>query len=75
MIQTYQAAHGGVVFYRTPGMRQRARRMRMAAIMVTVAVGFSGGLLQQFHYQANLKDRMGEAESPIPTGPLAYFPR
>ncbi len=75
MIQSYQAAHGGVIFYRTPSSRARARRMRFAAIMVTVAVGLSGGLLQQFHYQANLNAKLGEAQSPIPTGPLAYFPR
>jgi hypothetical protein len=75
MIQNFQAAHGGVVFYHTPDRRRRARRMRLAAIMVTVAVGFSGGLLQQFHYQASLKAKMGEAQSPIPTGPFAYFPR
>ncbi len=41
--------------------------------MVTVAVGSSGGVLQQFHYRANAQ--LGEAQSLIPTGPLAYFPR
>lgn len=75
MIQNFQAAHGGVVYYRTPDPRRRARRMRLAAIAVTVAVGVSGGVLQQFHYQANLNARLGEAKSPIPTGPFAYFPR
>ena len=75
MIQNHQAAHGGVVFHRTPAVRRRARRMRMTAIMVTIAVGFSGGVLHQFHSQATLNARLGAAESPIPTGPLAYFPR
>ncbi len=75
MIQNFEAAHGGVVFYRTNGVRSRARRMRLAAIMVTVAVGLSGGVLQQFHHQSTLNARMGEAESPVPTGPFAYFPR
>lgn len=75
MIQNFQSAHGGVVYYRTPDPRRRARRMRLAAIAVTAAIGFSGGVLQQFHYQATLNDRLGDATSPIPTGPLAYFPR
>ncbi len=75
VIQTYQAAHGGVVFYRTPSARHRVRRMRFAALAVTLAVGFSGGVLHQFHAQTALNADLGGAESPIPTGPFAYFPR
>ncbi len=75
MLQNHQAAHGGVVSYGASDPRRRARRMRLTAILVTVAVGFSGGLLHQFHSQANLKAGMGEAQAPIPTGPFAYFPR
>jgi hypothetical protein len=77
MIQDIQATHGGVEFPRTTmaDSRRRTRRMRLFAILVTVAVGFSGGLLQQFHRQANLNASMGEAFSPIPTGPFAALPR
>ena len=74
MIRDVQSAHLSD-FHRAPGSRRRARRMRMLAILVTVAVGFSGGLLQQFHHQANLNAKLGQAEAPIPTGPFAYFPR
>jgi hypothetical protein len=49
--------------------------MRIFAVLVTAAVGFSGGLLQQFHRQASLNASMGEAFAPIPTGPFAAFPR
>jgi len=75
MIRNLQSAHPSIDVHRAPDSRRRARRMRMFAIMVTVAVGFSGGLLQQFHHQANLNGRLGQAEAPIPTGPFAYFPR
>jgi hypothetical protein len=75
MIQSYVAAHGGVVFYRTPSARRRVRRMRIAAIMVTAAIGISGGVLQQFHESTTQNARLGDAQSPIPTGPFAYFPR
>ena len=75
MIRTYQAAHGGVVFYRTPSARQRTRRTRLAAIAVTAAIGFSAGLLQSFHTQANHDARFGETGAPAPAGPFAAFPR
>lgn len=75
MIQSYQAAHGGVVFYRTPSVRRRARRMRVAAITVTFAVALSAGVLQQFHDRSNLDARLGEAQLPIPAGAFAHFPR
>jgi hypothetical protein len=74
MIKTYQAAHGGVVFYRTPSARQRARRTRLAAIVVTALIGFSGGLLQSFHTQIN-HARFAERGAPAPVGPFASFPR
>lgn len=74
MIKTYQAAHGGVVFYRTLSARQRARRTRLAAIVVTAIIGFSGGLLQSFHTQAN-HARFGEIGAAVPAGPFASFPR
>ena len=72
VIQNYQAPHGGVIFYRVIGPR---RRMRAAAVIVTLAIGVSGGVLQQFHAETSLNARMGDAESPVPTGPFAYFPR
>ena len=74
MIKSYQSAHGGVVFYRTPSPRQRARRMRLAAILVTAAVGFSGGLLQSFHTQTQAGARLGQGDMPAPTSPFASFP-
>ena len=49
--------------------------MRAAAVIVTLAIGVSGGVLQQFHAETSLNARMGDAESPVPTGPFAYFPR
>ena len=67
--------HGGLVFYPTLNARRRARRMRMAAIAVTVAVGVSGGVLHQFYSQSNLNARMGSADYAIPPGPFADFPR
>ena len=75
MIQNQDASHGGLIFYPASGPRRRARRMRAAALAVTLAVGLSGGVLHQFYTQTNLNNRMGEAEYPIPTGPFAYFPR
>jgi len=75
VIQNYQAPHGGVIFYHVIGPRRRMRRMRAAAVIVTLAIGVSGGVLQQFHAETNLNARMGDAESPVPTGPFAYFPR
>lgn len=74
MIKSYQAAHGGVVFYRTPSARQRARRTRLAAIAVTALIGFSGGLLQSFHTQTH-HARFGETGASVPSGPFASFPR
>ena len=75
MANDLRSPHGGLIFYPTLNARRRARRMRMAAIAVTLAVGVSGGVLRQFYAETNLNARMGSAEYPIPTGPAAYFPR
>jgi len=75
MIRNVQPAPFGIEVHRATDPRRRARRMRILAIMVTAVVGLSGGLLQQFHHQANLNAGLGQAEAPIPTAPFAYFPR
>jgi hypothetical protein len=73
--QELRLPHGGLVYYPTLNARRRSRRMRMAAIAVTVAVGVSGGVLHQFYTQTALSARMGSADYPIPEGPFALFPR
>jgi ferric-dicitrate binding protein FerR (iron transport regulator) len=75
MIQTFHPAHEGVVSYRTPDPRRRARRTRLVALLVIAAVGFSAGLLQQFHDQASVNADHGGMHLSAPTGPFAYFPR
>lgn len=71
MIQGYPSRNVGVVFPKTAAVRSRARRSRLAALIVILAVGFSSGMLLQLHNQSRPDARMGEA----PNGPFAYFPR
>ncbi|MDI1365085.1 MAG: hypothetical protein PSX79_09495 [bacterium] len=48
MIRSYQAEHGGTVFYATPSRRQRAARTRLLALVVIAAVAGSASVVQAF---------------------------
>jgi hypothetical protein len=75
VLQTYQTHRNANIYSPTPAQRRRTRRNRAAAAVVTLAIAVSGGILQQYYQQASLDARMGLVESPITTGPFAYFPR
>jgi len=49
MIRTYQAEHGGMVFYVAPSRRQRTARTRLMALMVIAVVAVSAGVVQAFN--------------------------
>jgi hypothetical protein len=49
MIRSYQAEHGGTVFFATPSRRQRAARTRLLALGVIVAVAGSASIVQAFN--------------------------
>jgi hypothetical protein len=48
MIRTYQAPHGGTVFYAAPSRRQKTTRTRLMALVVIAAVAASTGVVQAF---------------------------
>jgi hypothetical protein len=49
MIRSYQAEHGGMVFYMAPSRRQRTARTRLMALMVIAVVAVSAGVVQAFN--------------------------
>jgi hypothetical protein len=49
MIRSYQAEHGGTVFYAAPTRRQRTARTRLMALLVIAVVAASAGLVQTFN--------------------------
>ncbi len=49
MIRSYQAEHGGTVFYAAPTRRQRTARTRLVALVVIAVVAASAGVVQTFN--------------------------
>ena len=49
MIRSYQAEHGGTVFYAVPTRRQRTARARLMALLVIAVVAASAGVVQAFN--------------------------
>ena len=48
VIRSYQAEHGGTVFYAAPTRRQKTTRTRLMALVVIAAVASSAGVVQAF---------------------------
>jgi len=49
MIRSYQAEHGGMVFYMAPSRRQRTARTRLMALTVIAVMAASAGVVQAFN--------------------------
>lgn len=49
VIRSYQAEHGGTVFYAAPSRRQKTRRTRLMALMVITVVAASAGVVHNLN--------------------------
>lgn len=62
MIRTYQADHGGTVFYATSTRRQKAARTRLLALSMIAAVAASAGVVEAFNARASQMEAFASSQ-------------